>query len=154
MWSWLMFALAASISQPEVICDAKVLARSRQLLQQSRYGYDDRERAAWIVRAPNGALDTVTWPYGAAAYEATFTGSMPDGSIAIIHTHPNRSPYPSGGDEDLARRKRITVYVLTHSGITGTDGNGARAVRIGDWNPSSGGAPHCEAYNRSVPDAL
>jgi hypothetical protein len=92
---------------------------SRDLLWSNRYGSFDRtERAAFIVDRGNGEIDCVAWPITNERERATFRGTIPPGTIAIIHTHPINIPWPSEQDEREAHRLGIAIYALTPLAIT------------------------------------
>jgi hypothetical protein len=74
---------------------------------------EDFEQAAFIVRQPDGDLASVYWPSEHAFRSATWTGPVPPGAIAIIHTHPLRMPLPSQNDRAEATRTGLTIYVVT-----------------------------------------
>lgn len=91
----------------------------RDLLWSNRYGSFDRtERAAFIVDRGDGSLECVAWPQHYERERATFTGVVPAGTIAIIHTHPINVPMPSEQDEKESRRLGIPIYVLTPLEVT------------------------------------
>jgi len=95
------------------------LSYSRDLLWSNRFGSFDRtERAAFIVDRGDGDLQCVAWPPTFARESATFHGSMPPGTVAIIHTHPSNVPWPSVQDMMEARRLGIAIYALTPMAVT------------------------------------
>ena len=112
------------------------LSFSRDLLWSNRYGSFDRtERAAFIVDRGKGELECLAWP---ATYEherATFSGSLPPGTIAIIHTHPINVPWPSHQDKIEAHRLGIAIYALTPMSVTKAMPSQSDAVIVhkGPW---------------------
>jgi Prokaryotic homologs of the JAB domain len=109
---------------------------SRDLLWSNRYGSFDRtERAAFIIDRGNGEIDCVAWPMTNERERATFHGTVPAGTIAIIHTHPINSPWPSKQDEREAHRLGIAIYVLTPFAVTKAIPSEAEplVVRNGPW---------------------
>lgn len=151
MWTMIMLALRTVMAEPaDVMCDATVLTSSWDLLRSARYGQSERERAAFVARRRSGELELVRWPYQATGFRATYAGAIPSATIAIVHTHPNIRPYPSGGDEQLARRTGLAVYVLTRSRVTWTDGRNTHTARLGDWGLQSGASPHHALRARRV----
>jgi hypothetical protein len=87
---------------------------SRELMWTNRYGSFDRlERAAFIVDRGNGELECLAWPATYLPDRATFDGGIPPATIAIIHTHPIRVPWPSRQDQIESRRLGIPIYALT-----------------------------------------
>ncbi len=75
------------------------------------------EIAAFIVRRGDH-FDCLLWPPKFESYSVTFRGSAPEGTVAIVHTHPRWSDEPSPEDIALAKRVALPVYVLTRSNIT------------------------------------
>lgn len=125
--------LAEGADAPDVIDDPRVRDGFRRLLQRSRYGFD-AEQAAFLVRRADGSLTLVDWQYGGERNEATWQGAFPEGTIAIVHTHPCWLPMPSGIDKATARRSHVPVYVLTRLRITRTSGDEPAVVAHGDWS--------------------
>jgi proteasome lid subunit RPN8/RPN11 len=115
--------------------DHQAMTLSWELLKTAQYGQAAREHAAFLVRKDGGELEMVPWPVG-ESHRADYRGSLPAGTIAIIHTHPKFVPNPSNVDEALARRLGVPVYVLTRTGVTRTDGSRIELVARGDWNPT------------------
>lgn len=116
--------------------DPQFLSVSWELLKTARYGQTTKEHAAFLVSDSRGGLELVRWAWGAETLRASYRGAIPEGTIAIVHTHPNTSPNPSGDDVATARRLGIPVYVLTRSAVTRTDGVRTETVAWGDWNPA------------------
>ena len=109
---------------------------SRDLLWSNRFGSFDRtERAAFIVDRGNGEIDCVAWPNTNERERARFSGTIPPGTIAIIHTHPVNVPWPSEQDEREAHRLGIAIYALTPRAVTKAVPSevGPLLVRKGPW---------------------
>ncbi|HEX7419040.1 MAG TPA: Mov34/MPN/PAD-1 family protein [Thermoanaerobaculia bacterium] len=51
-------------------------------------------------------------------HAATWTGRMPEGTAAIIHSHPRTLPNPSQNDILEAHRLGIPVIVVTPDAVT------------------------------------
>ncbi len=83
------------------------------------------ETAAFLVRQENGQLRCLLWPATNQYKGQTFRGTRPEGTIAIIHTHPSSSTKPSLGDAQQARAARLPIYVLTRSAVTAVDSDGS-----------------------------
>ena len=113
-----MATTVAALRDPIFGSDAG-LNFSRELLWSNRYGSFDRtERAAFIVDRGDGTLECVAWPPNYQRERATFSGAIPPGTIAIIHTHPINVPWPSDQDEVEAHRLGIAIYALTPMAVT------------------------------------
>src|SRR5439155_3487477 len=87
--------------------------RLNALASMTRY---QSERAAFLVRRPDGRLTTLAWQAGENA-EASYTGSIPLRCVAVIHTHPARSPQPSKHDLAEARRIGLPIVVITPQSV-------------------------------------
>ena len=79
---------------------------------------DEYERAAFVVRGDDGALRLIEWPFRREFRRARWEGAAPEGTIAIVHTHPRELPRPSMGDHAEARRIGLPIYVLTRGGVS------------------------------------
>ena len=130
-----MLVMALSGQHAEVACSDAVLTQAWVLLAEARYGQSTREHAAFVVLDERG-YSFVAWPYGGSEYAAHYKGTIPEHTVAIIHTHPNAYPMPSAEDETAAQRLGIPVYVITRTMISRT---GSLRVWDGDWKP--GGRP-------------
>ena len=127
----LMLVMALSRQPIEIACNDGVLTHFWTLLAKARYGQSTREHAAFVV-FDEGSYSFVAWPYGASEYAARYKGSIPEHTVAIIHTHPNAYPMPSAEDETVAQKTGIPIYVLTRTMISRT---GPLRVWNGDWKP-------------------
>lgn len=123
----------------EIACEGATLVQAWELLADAQYGRSRREHAAFVVRGADGTLALDRWPFEAESARATFRGAVPAGTVAIIHTHPNDLEYPSEGDQRLAGRMGLPVYVVTRSRISKTDGESIESIWIGNWNPWAAG---------------
>lgn len=128
-------AESASAALTELACDGNVLRQSWELLALGGYGSFQTERAAFVIRDGDGGLSFRMWPYVAAQRRATFHGVIPRDAIAIVHTHPNRHPFPSPDDAWLASRLGMPVYVVTRTAIARTTGRKTETIWSGDWSP-------------------
>ena len=105
---------------------AAMLARSdvrscaARVLKAGGYGHLPLEAAAFIVREGE-SVRCEMWPRSPSFHSTSWMGRMPEGTLAIIHSHPATIPQPSVQDMDLARRLRIPVLVVTPRGVTAAD---------------------------------
>ena len=104
------------------------------LLEAGRYGWTNYEAAAFVVWTGD-RVRLEPWPRATEPHGAMWKGPFPTGTIAIVHTHPNRAPRPSAIDVRTAARTRLPVYVVTRGRITVTDGDGVYTVTRGQWRP-------------------
>lgn len=103
--------------------DAPMDGLAGQLLRTQRGGFDE-ESAAFIVRNSAGGLELYHWPRSRAFRAAHWDGALPEGVVALMHTHPASLPRPSGQDVAEARRLRLPVYVVTERQMCVADAKG------------------------------
>jgi len=100
----------------------------------------ESERAAFLVRRLDGRLTIVAWPPGDHA-DASYTGRIPPGCVAVIHTHPAASPQPSKQDMAEAQRIGVPIVVITPQSVTVATPEGATVQLLsGDWARSQVGS--------------
>ena len=134
-----LVTLLGSMNAPaaDATIDTRAIALSWELLRTAGYGRSAREHSAFLVASANGELQLVRWRGEATSMSATYRGTIPNGTVAIVHTHPKDLPNPSDGDVALARKLNLPVYVLTRTSITRTNGGRTmERVAAGDWNPA------------------
>ena len=86
----------------------------------------NQEAASFLVRGPDCRVHEVPWPKATKSREATYHGTPPAGTFAIVHTHPDSLPLPSPRDTELAKRTGFDVYVVTRGNVwmaSAVDGN-------------------------------
>lgn len=122
-----------TIASDPIATDPVLLAQFYCLWHASNYGVSEFERSAWIVSSGSGmSLDW--WPAAGAFNKETFTGTIPSGAVAVVHTHPNsKGEKPSTGDQDQARKLGLPFYVVTGQSIWRTDGASESQVAPDDW---------------------
>lgn len=89
------------------------------------WGNDETGRSAWIVSGFGGRLSLVRWPWSAASGLEKWTGPLPSGLLANVHTHPSRSrAHASNNDKAAAtismikrRHRPIPIYTLHRTGM-------------------------------------
>ena len=120
---------------------------SRELLWTNRVGaYTGTEDAAFIVDRGDGTLECVLWPRTYRHDAQAYRGALPRNTIAIIHTHPIRSPMPSPQDQMEADRLGIPIYALTPFWITKAAPNLRWPVIVhrGEWAPRPVAVGQCK----------
>jgi RHS repeat-associated protein len=99
-----------------------------EMWRDAGYGFNLTERASWII--DSGTYNCMRWPWSATNKKETWNGPVPEGSVAIAHTHPTRVPsssgtaasaWPSSGDEDTAKHLGMPIYVISDIGVTKYD---------------------------------
>jgi len=90
----------------------------RDLLRESGWSLNGPwERAAFVIQHPDGSIACQCWPSKHTYLAESFTGFVPEGTIAIVHTHPVQYPRPSEQDKQEATRLGIPIYVLSIEGV-------------------------------------
>lgn len=117
--------------------DADLLAGSEsgraffnEVLRYGWWGIVSNERAAFIVSQEDGTFACVAWPTHHSDRSEMFDGNIPDGTVAIIHTHPMAWPLPSIQDRAEADRLGIPIYVVTPRLVTKAVPHETRAVEV------------------------
>lgn len=112
---------------PELMHDPVVREFSRVLLKKAA-AERFHEQGAFVVRTPDGMLYFVAWPPSQESDILRWHGRFPDGTVAIVHTHPPSRPEPSKLDMRAARGARIPIYVITPTTISKTTGETSQVV--------------------------
>src|SRR5581483_1901773 len=86
---------------------------------------DDLEVAAFIVKGPDGAVRCLMWPHTANRRAEEYHGSVPEGTVAIAHTHPLFAELPSRGD--VEQSKRIGLPMRFDCSTSPRDGSSANS---------------------------
>lgn len=87
------------------------------------------EDAAFIVLDPQGHYSVVRWPSAGVPDSAMWVGRIPEGTVAIAHTHPDWRPRPSTIDVATSRGAKLPVYVVTRTQVWETAAGVAFRVR-------------------------
>ena len=134
----LVIALCVVIPVPleaEGPCDGDFFRNAWRLLKDAKWGTTPFEQAAFAVNSVEGRTEFVHWPATRELLRANFSGTIPPGAFAVVHTHPNSKPMPSDDDRDVSKRLGMPVYVVTRGRIAVAIGREIRIVTFGDWNP-------------------
>lgn len=110
----------------EFATDPEVVPVLWQMFGDAGFGLRHTEEAAFILGNGAGGFIIVRWPASPELDSARWTGPMPGHVVAIVHTHPNWQPLPSGIDIRTAQRSHVPVYVVTRSAISKTSGDRRR----------------------------
>jgi hypothetical protein len=87
------------------------------LVKNAGYGRRADEQAGFLVVDDAGHFRVVSWPVSNRHHAQEWRGAIPDGTIAVAHTHPVESPYASVHDCDEARRLGMPIFVLTPESV-------------------------------------
>ena len=82
-----------------------------RLLAAGKFGMTETEEAAFLIESDKG-LTLRRWQ-SKDPFRASYTGRIPQGAIAIVHTHPYWSAEPSQQDRSEARRIGLPIIVVT-----------------------------------------
>jgi hypothetical protein len=110
-----------------------------RLFEASGFGSAPTERSMWVI-SKDGKYSFIVWPWSAEAGKERWKGSVPQGAVAVIHTHPTaKSERPSPGDHDLADGKqdsriRMPVYVLHRNGIWKAVPSAKEPIQMRDYH--------------------
>ena len=134
-------ALAGIIQQPDgggvraLAAEEYVVDYFSDIFLRGALWRDAGETAAFLVRRNNGELQCLVWPTTNEYKGQSFRGRIPEGTVAIIHTHPSGAFQPSAGDAEQARLIGLPIFVLTRSHVTAVDsrGNLLRVVDRRTW---------------------
>lgn len=96
--------------------DEALLGKLASMTLFARSRANHTEAAAFVVWR-EGTLSLVPWPDQFERHRQTWQGRIPDGAIAVVHTHPDRRPTLSLGDRDLARSTGLAVVALSRWAI-------------------------------------
>lgn len=109
--------LVSHPSEIEILSDDRATACFVSLMSQSGWGRRSDERAAFLVRGEDG-VQCVEWPAQWRSQAASYKGIIPDGTVAIVHTHPLSVPDPSSHDIIEAERLGLPIIVLTPNALS------------------------------------
>lgn len=135
MRSMLLFILCSGFFQ-----EPTVRSLFADLLREGGYGRWNTERAAFLIREDTGQYRCILWPAERGFYRESFHGAMPEGTVAIIHTHPGHLPDASTNDQRTAMRTGVPIFTLTplNINLTTTKGENVAIVANRWWAPVSG----------------
>ncbi len=111
---------------PGVLRDPSVVACFVHVLRAGAYGGRNTERAAFLVVQVDHSLQCRDWPATHEFREARWVGPLPEGVVAVAHTHPQSFPDPSDQDLREASRLGIPIFVLTPKIVTVAHSDGHR----------------------------
>jgi len=108
------------------------------LWEDSAFGQNPNgvERAAWIIRDPDGNQVFQKWRNSGERNREFWKGPAPANVVAVVHTHPaHRDSRPSPTDVSMARQVKIQVYVVSENGVWVSDPNGkiSRVLKYVDF---------------------
>lgn len=105
-------------------------AAFNSVLRKGWFGIARTERAVFVTSREDGTFGCVAWPTHHVEAGEIFNGTMPESTVAIIHTHPLEWPLPSVKDREEADRLGIPIYVVTPRLVTKTMPGESRPVEV------------------------
>jgi len=127
--------------------DQEVLALLQDLAVRGASQPGNFEVAAFIVLKADGAVSCLLWPRSASVQSANYQGRIPDGTVAIAHTHPIYAPEASSGDVAQSKRIGLPIYVLTRLNLSVVDPSSGERVALIErksWIRSMGQRRECQ----------
>ena len=115
----LLLAVSLDLTSPQA------LRWYDDLLAEGGHGRFEQERAAFLIRERDGTLTLEPWAHSGFRH-ASFEGTIPARTIAILHTHPANAPDPSSGDRAEAKRLGLPVVVITPDSVIAADPSAGR----------------------------
>lgn len=119
----------------ELVSSATVRKCFADVLARSGYGLYHREEAAFLTMTESGEYGCMAWPSHFQHQRTTYRGSMPNGTVAIVHNHPVNLPLPSSTDRRVARSTGAPVFVVTTRNVSAVmpDGKVVEFVQNPRW---------------------
>lgn len=112
--------------------DPRIMILFRELVLRGSSMGNDAEVAAFLVRNDDGTFRAERWPHRKSSNSQTFRGTIPPGTVAIIHTHPLYETGLSAKDCAEAQRVHLPIYVLTRWRISVADPRTGAAIGLTD----------------------
>jgi proteasome lid subunit RPN8/RPN11 len=95
----------------------EIVACVDALLARSHFG-KGTEQAAFIVLTEKREFACVPWrTHETTSHSARYRGRIPQGTVAIAHTHPASSPEPSRQDQREADRVDVPFLVVSAENV-------------------------------------
>ncbi len=110
--------------EPGTIARDDVAPCFRKVLDLSWYGMLGFERAAFLRLDADAHFHCDVWPATFSPLGAKWNAPIPDGTVAILHSHPRFYSDPSRLDRSEAKRVGMPVFIVTGWGIAMVDTNG------------------------------
>ena len=107
-----------------------VAACSERVLSLGWDGRAEFERAAFLRFRDDGRFNCDIWPVSFEFRRVQWLGAPPDGTAAIVHSHPRTLPDPSRQDVEEARRLGIPVIAVTPESVVMVLPSDGRIVRV------------------------
>jgi Prokaryotic homologs of the JAB domain len=109
-----------------------VIAAFDLLLRKAAYGHLGEERAGFLV-LDDDRFQMIVWPPSHRFHAEEWRGKVPNGTVAVVHTHPAGQPLPSAHDLMEAQRVGVPMIVVTPMSVALATENGR--IRLLHINP-------------------
>lgn len=121
----------------ELSCE--ILTLFYDLWKDSAFGQNPNgvERAAWIIRKPDGSQIFQKWRNSGERNKEFWKGLVPANVATVVHTHPAHvDSRPSTADVLMAKRVKIDIYVVSSAGLWMSNANGKilRVMKYAEFN--------------------
>ena len=116
----ILLAVALTIAYPfteTTVARPDVQGCFSHLFRAAYFGRANYERAAFLVLQHDGSVACHDWPPSFSYRSERWNGAVPDGTIAIAHTHPLTVRRPSPEDLKAAAAVGVPVFVVTDNSI-------------------------------------
>lgn len=136
----------------EFLDDPVVRAYLADVLREAGSGRRATERGAFLLLDERGEYRCLLWPSSFTLRRESFTGPIPDNTVAIVHNHPEDSPFGSFQDQQQARRIGVPIFVLTRFNIylvEPSEGKNVPVLRNRFWLKRDAAGPRCEQLPRA-----
>jgi proteasome lid subunit RPN8/RPN11 len=101
-----------------------------QMLGATRFGAGNEERGAFIVVSADGRRRCQHWS-SRAQRRVEWRGVIPEGTIAVAHTHPATAPLPSDADRKTAMALHLPLIVIAPFRVTAVLPDGSQETLAG-----------------------
>ena len=108
----------------KILENSDVVSAFNSLLEKAGYGLRNDERAGFLLRDNAGRFHLEVWPATHRYRSEQWSGSIPVGTVAVVHTHPANDPFASVNDCLEAERVGIPIFVLTPKTVVLVSANG------------------------------
>ncbi len=124
---------------PSILHNRSALVCFSHLVRRSYSGFATSESAAFLVLKADHSIQCIDWPSSNAFKQARWSGPFPAGVVALAHTHPLSSPYPSPDDIAQAQRIVMPIFVLTPNMINVIHADGrVETLTYRTWTVAAG----------------
>jgi proteasome lid subunit RPN8/RPN11 len=128
----LVLAFLLALARESDLIDDPAVRNFCVVLARAAVADRSREHGAFVVRTPEEITYFVVWPPSGEKDVLRWRGRFPDGTIAVLHTHPSFNANASEFDRKAAAASGVPVYVITPTAISKTTGGESRIVAR-DW---------------------